>query len=174
MTARFLNLKKINNSNYNLKESPLENLIQPFKIVNKGGIKVGFFGLGIELEGLVAAENYGLIQYMDPVAIAREMVSELRSKNCDLIICLSHLGYSYQSDKIDDLKLAAQVESIDLIIGGHTHTFLDHPTEILNPTGRKTLVNQVGWSGLKLGRVDFEFNSSQRINKVRANSIAVI
>lgn len=90
-----------------------------------------------------------------------------------MIICLSHLGYSYQSKKIDDLKLAAQVDGIDLVIGGHTHTFLDYPTAVLGPNGHKTLVNQVGWSGIKLGKVDFEFGPSKKINMLWGNSIAI-
>lgn len=161
------------NSNYDFSGSPLKNEIKPFQVIKKGGLKLGVFGLGIELQGLVAGANYGAIRYQDPVGVAREMVQELRSQKCDLIICLSHIGYAYQSQKIDDLKLAAQVEGMDLIIGGHTHTFLDYPTEVVGPTGHVTLVNQVGWSGIKLGRVDFEFSRSNRINPVRANSIAV-
>ena len=161
------------NSNYDFAGSPLQNEIQAFKIVKKGGVKVGIFGLGIQLEGLVARDNYGSIRYQDPVAIAREMVEELRRQKCDLIVCLSHIGYSYQSDRIDDLKLAAQVEGIDLIIGGHTHTFLDHPTEVVGPSGHTTLVNQVGWSGLRLGRVDFEFRPSGKAGIKGSDNMAV-
>ena len=101
------------------------------------------------------------------------MVEELRRQKCDLIFCLSHIGYSYQSDRIDDLKLAAQVEGIDLIIGGHTHTFLDHPTEVVGPSGHTTLVNQVGWSGLRLGRVDFEFRPSGKAGIKGSDNMAV-
>lgn len=161
------------NANYDFAGTPLKKQILPYKIIRKGGIKVGIFGLGIELSGLVAAANFGPIRYQDPVAVAREMVEELRARNCDLIICLSHIGYSYKSAKIDDLKLARQVEGIDLIIGGHTHTFLDAPTEVPGPSGHRTLVNQVGWSGIKLGRVDFEWSKAQQINQVTANSIAI-
>jgi 5'-nucleotidase len=161
------------NSNYDFSGTALQNEIKPFKIIRKGGIKVGIFGLGIELQGLVAKANYGAIRYEDPVAVSKEMVEELRQQKCDLIICLSHIGYSYQSLKVDDLKLAAQVEGIDLIIGGHTHTFLDHPTEVVGPTGHTTSVNQVGWSGIKLGRVDFEFSASDKLKRTRTDSLAV-
>lgn len=161
------------NANYNFAGTALYNEIKPYKIIKKGGIRIGVFGLGIELQGLVAKANFGAILYQDPVAIAKEMVEELRHQKCDLIICLSHIGYAYQSPKIDDLKLAAQVEGIDLIIGGHTHTFLDHPTEVLGPSGHKTLVNQVGWSGIKLGRVDFEFQPSGAKQATRSNTVAV-
>ena len=104
-------------SNYDFGQTILKNVFLPYKIFKKGGIKVGVFGVGIELQGLVASKNYGETKYHDPAAVSREMVQELKSKKCDLIICLSHLGQSYQSKKIDDLKLAAHVEGIDLIIG---------------------------------------------------------
>ena len=161
------------NSNYDFSGSALHDSIKAFKIIHKGGIKVGVFGLGIQLEGLVARANYGPIRYQDPVAIAREMVEELNRQKCDLIICLSHLGYAYESNRISDLKLAAQVEGIDLIIGGHTHTFLDHPTEVVGPSGHMTLVNQVGWSGMRLGRVDFEFQASGRARRTATDNLAV-
>jgi len=160
-------------SNYDFSGTLLKNKFSPYQIFNKGGIKVGVFGLGIELEGLVAKENYGNTKYLDPVAISNEMVQELKNKKCDLVICLSHLGYSYQSDKIDDRKLASQVSGIDLIIGGHTHTFLDHPEEVRNVHGHKTLINQVGWSGLKLGKVDFEFGNKNEITYANSKSLAI-
>ena len=89
------------------------------------------------------------------------MVQELQSKQCDLIICLSHLGYEYKEEpnKISDLKLAEQVDGIDLILGGHTHTYLDVPTVVTNASGHETIINQVGWAGTHLGRVDFVFEN---------------
>jgi 5'-nucleotidase len=75
------------------------------------------------------------------------------------VICLSHLGYSYKSTKIDDLKLAAQTKNLDLIIGGHTHTFLDKPTVVENAEGKAVWVNQVGWAGINVGRIDFYFDN---------------
>jgi 5'-nucleotidase len=154
-------------SNYNFEETVLKNAFAPYKIFQKGKVKVGVFGLGIQLDGLVGKKNYGNTQYLNPVSVAKEMVQELRRKKCDLIICLSHLGYSYRSAKIDDLKLAEEVEGIHLVIGGHTHTFLDKPTEITGPSGFKTIVNQVGTGALRLGKIDFTFdgpNHSARWN----------
>lgn len=161
-------------SNYDFSDTILKNNFLHYRVFKKSGIKIGVFGLGIELRGLVAKENYGNTKYLDPVAISREMVQELKSKKCDLIICLSHLGYSYQSDKIDDRKLASQVGGIDLIIGGHTHTFLDHPEEVIGAHGHKTLINQVGWSGLKLGKIDFEFGNKNEITYANSKSLAII
>ena len=91
------------------------------------------------------------------------MVTQLRGpEKCDLVICLSHLGYKYESAKLDDRKLAAQITGIDLILGGHTHTFLDKPEAVEGPGGHRTLINQVGWSGINLGRLDYEFAPGSR------------
>lgn len=150
-------------ANYDFSNTILKDRFQPFKIFEKQGVRIGVFGLGIELEGLVGKNNFGETVYRDPVAIAREMVQELRGKQkCNLVICLSHLGYSYKDEKIDDLKLAKQVDGIDLILGGHTHTFLDVPDVVRHESGHETLVNQVGWSGLFLGRIDFSFNRKSK------------
>jgi len=149
-------------ANYNFGNTILKDKFQPYKVFEKQGLRIGVFGLGIELAGLVSKKNYGETEYIDPVPVAQEIVQELRhNQKCDLVICLSHLGYSYATDKIDDLKLAKQVPGIDLIIGGHTHTFLDEPTVVQN-AGGETLVNQVGWSGIFLGRIDFAFNKKNR------------
>lgn len=160
-------------SNYDFSQTILKDAFLPYKIFKKNGIKVGVYAVGIELQGLVASKNYGETKYLDPVAVSREMVLELKSKKCDLIICLSHLGYSYQSKKIDDLKLAAQVEGIDLIIGGHTHTFLDEPKLIIGPQGFTTVVNQCGTGALRLGKVDFEFTKENKINYASTQSLPV-
>lgn len=150
-------------ANYDFSGTILKGRFQPYKVFEKQGVRVGVFGLGIELEGLVGKSNYGETLYNDPVAVAREMVQELRTaQKCNLVICLSHLGYSYKEEKIDDLKLAGQVAGIDLILGGHTHTFLERPELVRHESGHETLVNQVGWSGLFLGRIDFSFNQKSK------------
>src|SRR5690606_32288263 len=110
-------------ANYNFSKTILNGIVKPYKIFDKQGIKVGVFGLGIELQGLVDKKNYGNTVYQDPVGISTDIVRELKEKKCDIIICLSHLGYEYPNDpeKISDIKLAALTKDIDLIIGGHTH-----------------------------------------------------
>ncbi|EOZ93242.1 5'-nucleotidase [Indibacter alkaliphilus LW1] len=158
-------------SNYDFSDTILNGSILPYKVYRKGGLKIGVFGLGIELDGLVGRKNYENTKYLDPVAVANDMVAELKRKNCDLIICLSHLGYSYRSEKIDDLKLAAMVSGIDLIIGGHTHTFLDEPTVVKNPEGFETLVHQVGTGALRLGKVDFVFSKENKMKFAMAKSL---
>jgi 5'-nucleotidase len=144
------------NINYNFSRTVLNNKIYQYRTFNKEGIKIGVFGVGVELKGLVDKKMYKETTYKDPVEISNVISGILKTKlNCDLVICLSHLGYEYKSDKISDLKLAAQTQNIDLIIGGHTHTFLEKPTKIRNLSGKNTLITQVGWAGINLGRLDF-------------------
>lgn len=145
-------------ANYDFSKTSLAGRFQFYKVFVKQGVRVGVFGLGIELVGLVGDKNFGQTQYLDPVAKAKEMVAQLRGpEKCDMVICLSHLGYKYDNEKIDDRKLAAQVAGLDLILGGHTHTFMDAPEPIQGPDGHAALINQVGWSGINLGRLDYEF-----------------
>jgi 5'-nucleotidase len=147
------------NSNYNLSNTSLDGLVKPHQVYEVNGLQVGVFGLGIQLEGLVSKELYKEAEYINPVEMAQDQVKRLKDElKCDLVICLSHLGYNYNSDKIDDLKLAAQTKDIDLIIGGHTHTFLEKPSVVDNAEGKKVLVNQVGWAGVNVGRIDFYFD----------------
>jgi 5'-nucleotidase len=104
---------------------------------------------------------------------AKEMVAELRAQSCQLIVCLSHLGFSYRDDKVSDSRLAKEVPGIDLIIGGHTHTFLDKPQLVKQENGGATLIAQVGHSGLRLGRIDFEFGSEKALPYWSARSLEV-
>jgi 5'-nucleotidase len=132
-----------------------------YKRQYKDGIKVGIFGLGIDFDGLVDKRNYKEAVYLNPVEIAKDMANLLKNtEKCDLVICLSHLGYSYKEEKISDVKLAAQTKDIDLIIGGHTHTFLEKPTVLKNLDGNDVMVNQAGCYGVLMGQVDFYFEST--------------
>ena len=150
-------------ANYDFSSTILKNAFQPYKIFNKNGLKIGVFGLGIELKGLVPDKLYKETIYLDPVEKAKEMTQELHNKKCDLVICLSHLGYKYDSEnKISDLTLAAKIPGIDIIIGGHTHTFLEKPNMIINPEGKEVLVNQAGWGGILLGKIDVTFNQGKK------------
>lgn len=151
-------------ANYDFKNTILDTHIKPYKVFVKDGVRIGVFGLGIELEGLVDNKMYKETKYNDPVAIAQDMSRILNEEeNCDLVICLSHLGYNYKRNpnKISDLKLASLTKGIDLIIGGHTHTFLTKPTVTKNSDGKNMLVNQVGWAGINLGRIDFYFDNEE-------------
>jgi 5'-nucleotidase len=149
-------------ANYDFKNTVLDTQIKPYKIFVKDGIKIGVFGVGIELEGLVDPSNYKETKYLNPVEIAQDISRILKEDElCDLVICLSHLGYHYKFDKIDDLTLASKTKNIDLIIGGHTHTFLPKPTITKNSIGENVLVNQVGCYGINVGRIDFYFDDDK-------------
>jgi 5'-nucleotidase len=152
-------------ANYDFKNTAMDGFVKPFKIFNKDGIKIGVFGLGIELQGLVDKKLSKETVYNNPLESAQDMIRILKKENkCDLIICLSHLGYKYSRadiNKISDLKLAELTQDIDLIIGGHTHTFLDKPTIVKNLEGKEVVVNQVGCYGINLGRIDFYFDNEK-------------
>ena len=131
---------------------------KPYKIFQKGDIRIGVLGVGIKLEGMVPAKQFKNTQYLDPVENANRIASILKNdENCDLVICLSHLGYKYDNGRVSDLDLAKSSKDIDLILGGHTHTFLDQPDIVFNQKGEEVLIAQVGWAGMVLGRIDFYF-----------------
>ena len=162
-------------ANYDFKNTMLDGIVKPYKTFKKDGIKIGIFGLGVELEGLVDKKNYKETIYNDPIETAQEMTRILKTQEkCDLVICLSHIGYSYKNEpnKVSDLNLAAKTKDIDLIIGGHTHTFLDKPTIVKNLDGIDTLVNQVGCYGINLGRIDFYFDKDK--NKSNSGRTIVV
>jgi 5'-nucleotidase len=163
------------NANYDFKNTIMDGNVKPYKIVRKDGIKVGVFGIGIELEGLVDKKNYKETVYHDPVSVSQDMARILKQEEkCDLVICLSHIGYQYKNepDKISDVRLATLTKDIDLIIGGHTHTFLDKPTIIKNADGKDVLVNQVGCYGVNLGRIDFYFDND--VSKIASGKSIII
>jgi len=158
-------------ANYDFSKTALAGKTKEYKIFERDGIKIGVFGLGVNIEGLVDRNNYTGMRYLDPIAVANKIVPTLKNKyKCDIVVCLSHLGYSYQDDKVSDLRLAAATKDIDLIIGGHTHTFLEKPTEVKNAAGNITLVNQAATGGAVLGRIDFIFNPNTKEKKVAYNN----
>lgn len=149
------------NSNYDFSDTLLHDKTLPYKIFKKDGLKIGVFGIGIELNGLVNKVQYGNTKYQDPIEKALEFENLLKEeKKCDLVICLSHLGYRYSDRKVSDVVLAQNTHYIDLIIGGHTHTFLDKPDSVRNAKGKEVLINQVGFAGINLGRIDYVFERS--------------
>ena len=152
------------NCNYNFSDTCLHDKISPYKIFIKNGIKIGVLGYGIELEGLVDKKMYKNTVYQNPVEIANTTAKLLKHDlGCDYIIALSHLGYKFEEKKISDTSMAPLTENIDLIIGGHTHSFLEHPVKIANRVGKEVYVTQVGWAGIWLGKLDvyFSYNSKK-------------
>ena len=161
-------------ANYDFSGTAMEYKYQPYKTFKKGKIKVGVFGVGIEMAGLVPENLSAGTKYLDPVLKANEMASTLKKeKDCDLVICLSHLGNTYSDNRVSDKRLASETENIDLIIGGHTHTFLTAPITYKNKKGSDVIVNQVGWAGINLGRLDFDLTKSTKKKLSEASSITV-
>ena len=161
----FLNAQQFANfpflcANYDFSETILSGKTKAYHIFHKAGIKIGVFGIGIALKGLVPMDKYGNTRYFDPISTANKIASELKSKSCDLVICLSHLGFEYENKNINsDRKLAAETQNIDIILGGHTHTFFDKPLVLKNSKNKDVLINQVGWGGVYLGRIDIDVES---------------
>lgn len=161
-------------ANYDFGKTGLAGKIQPHKVFEFQGIRIGVYGLGIQLYGLVAPEAYGRTYHQDPIQKAKETEEFLKKKqNCDMVICLSHLGYEYGGLKVSDKLIAAATNYTDLILGGHTHTFLETPTVLKNQLGKDVIINQVGWAGLRLGRLDFIYNANKKISMTKANTVII-
>ena len=145
-------------ANYDFSGTALRGKTEPYRVFERGSMRIGVFGLGIELAGLVEPKLYGATDYQDPIARGNETALHLRARQkCDLVICLSHLGYRYRDEKVSDVVLAEASRDIDIILGGHTHTFLDEPVTVANSTGDPVIINQVGFGGLLLGRLEVSF-----------------
>ncbi|MCK4413132.1 MAG: metallophosphatase [Candidatus Eisenbacteria sp.] len=142
-------------ANYDFSQTPLADRIKPFITRTFDDVRIGIFGLGVGLEGLVAPALRRGVIYREPYPVAAEMVRRLREQEaCDLVICLSHMGNQGYHGEPGEQELAREVTGIDLIIGGHSHTFMEEPSRV-HHGDRETLVFQVGWGGINLGRVDF-------------------
>ncbi|KQC28873.1 metallophosphatase [Flagellimonas eckloniae] len=159
-------------ANYDFSNTVMDGFAKPYKIYLIDGIKIGVYGIGIALDGLVTKRLYKETQYLNPYEIALDMERNLKeAENCDLIICLSHLGYDYERpERPSDTQLAQRTYQTNLIIGGHTHTFLDKPDVRTNKNGDSVLINQVGAFGINVGRIDFYFDGQ---NNTSANGVSI-
>jgi 5'-nucleotidase len=161
-------------ANYDFKGTPMEGKTVSYRIFEKEGVKIGVFGIGIELAGLVDSRLYGKTVYEDPIIKAAEMTHTLRTeKKCDIVVCLSHLGYKYENDKVSDVVLAKKSQGIDVIIGGHTHTFLDKPVILKNREEKDVYVTQVGWAGIRLGKITISTNKKTGKNTLETHSVII-
>ena len=161
-------------ANYDFSDSLLSGQFEPYKVFKKGGIKIGVFGIGIELNGLVPKSLYGNTIYHNPIRKSNHYANHLKNElGCDLVICLSHLGFNYKGQKIDDINLAENTNNIDLIIGGHTHTFLNQPILKINPQKKEVLIAQVGWAGIKIGKIDYFFSQEKVIKNFLGGSFSI-
>ncbi|RMG79967.1 MAG: bifunctional metallophosphatase/5'-nucleotidase [Bacteroidetes bacterium] len=158
------------NTNYDFSDTILHNQFKPYQIFTKQNVKIGVLGVGVELNGLVSKKNYENTRYLDPISSVQKTTDILRNdEKCDIVICLSHLGYKYNSNKVSDIVLAKETHGIDIIIGGHTHTFLDKPDIQKNKKGKPVVINQVGWAGVRLGKIDIFYHPQSGESTAKAS-----
>jgi 5'-nucleotidase len=162
-------------TNYDFGTTRMGLRVHKFLIRQVAGVKIGIFGLGVAFENLVLPHLHRGVAYLDPVEVAADTTAHLRGYHqCDMVICLSHIGYRYDDDnRVSDRVVAQQVDGIDLIIGGHTHTFMPEPELFEKPDGSRTWVSQVGFAGIVLGRLDFYFDRSRKIAGVQHHNYPV-
>lgn len=142
-------------TNYVVKRTPLSRYVKSWLVIRQGGLRIGVVSANIKPDGLIAQANFKGIKWLDPIKSADKRAAWLkRVKKCDIVICLSHLGHKMDEGMADDLKLAAGSRYIDVILGGHTHTFLRQPIKVNNLVGQPVIINQVGKSGIYVGRLD--------------------
>ncbi|HKM94288.1 MAG TPA: metallophosphatase [Prolixibacteraceae bacterium] len=150
-------------SNYDFSKTPFAGMAKKHLVLERKGIRIGVYALGIELQGLVGKSLAGNTEYLNPVEVALETEEYLKNnQQCDMIICLSHLGFKYDLPKVDDIILAQSTYFTDLILGGHTHTFLEAPYEAINKSKQSVVINQVGWAALMLGQLEFYFEKQKK------------
>ncbi len=140
-------------SNYDFTGTPVEGLTKDYIILKRKGVKIGVFGLSPMMEGLVMADNCRGVAYKNPVDEARRVVDILKKKKCDLIICISHLGWEAPLNDVDDIRLVGQTRGIDLVLGGHSHTYFDELRYVKNLDGKDIPVDQNGKHALYVGKM---------------------
>ncbi|MCL1937142.1 MAG: metallophosphoesterase [Candidatus Azobacteroides sp.] len=141
----------------------LEGLTKKYLILRRGGLKIGVIGVTVDLNGLVDQSNFKGVKYLDPIQSANETAAYLKEKEkCDWVICLSHLGYFPMEERVGDITLAKESNCIDLILGGHTHTYLRFADRRLNKDNKEVVIDQVGEKGVYMGRLDVLFKKEKK------------
>lgn len=138
-------------ANYRFHQYGLDKIVKPYIIIRRNGLKIGVFGLGPELDGLVGKENYEDTEYLDPIKTAQQTADLLRQKHCDLVVCLSHLGW--EDKGMGDQMLIANTRGIDLVLGGHSHTYFETLRYVNNLDGKPVPVDQNGKMALFVGEM---------------------
>ncbi len=139
-------------ANYDVKGTLLEGLVKPYVVLHRGGVKIGVFGVSPTLEGLVQAKNFEGVTFEDPVEAAQRVARILKEEEgCDLVVCLSHLGWKVEP--YSDDKLIAATRNIDILLGGHTHSYFDKPEYVKNLDGKEIPVQQMGKNAVYVGQL---------------------
>lgn len=139
-------------ANYRFHEYGLDKIVKPYVIIKRNGLKIGVFGLSPQLDGLVDHKNYRSTEYLDPVKTAQEMADILKKKHCDLVICISHLGWEEKG--MGDQEVIRNTRGIDLVLGGHSHTYFKQLRYVNNLDGKPVPDDQNGKSGIYIGKMD--------------------
>jgi len=162
------------NANYDFTKTELNDTFPHYKIIKRGKLKIGITAVGIDLQGLVPSDLWKGLKYTDPIAAANKNARFLKhEKGCDVVILLSHLGYKYGTKKVSDIVLAQRSENIDIVLGGHTHTFMEKPLKINNLSAKSVIINQVGWGGMMLGRIDFTMVSGRVVANPQSTMLKI-
>jgi len=150
------------NSNYDFSKTKLTKIVKPYIVLKRFGLKIGVLGVGPRLEGLVQQDKYEGVTFLPVIESVNKYAGILKLKEkCDLIICLSHVGYddnhaSEGTDAVLDLGIAENSRYVDVIIGGHSHTYMPSPRKVKNKEGNDVLIFQVGKNGTYIGKIDVE------------------
>lgn len=140
-------------ANYDFRGTIAEDVVKPYVVLRRSGLRIGVFGLSPKLGGLVSWKNYPGVKYLDPVKTAAEMVAVLKGKErCDVVVCLSHLGWDMKPE-VDDSTVIANTEGIDIVLGGHSHTYLKDLEWVTDKGGRRVPVDQNGKHGIFIGKM---------------------
>lgn len=147
-------------ANYDFSGTCVDGLVKPYVIIKRNGLKIGVFGLAPKMKGLVSDKNCVGVKYLDPIEKANEMADVLKNKEkCDIVVCLSHLGWS--SDADGDKAMMQKTKNIDIVLGGHSHTFFKTLRHEKNLDGVDVPNDQNGKSGIFIGRIKLELTSKQ-------------
>ncbi len=145
-------------ANYDFTGTCVEGLVKPYVIIKRNGLKIGLFGLSPQLEGLVDLSKCKGVTYLDPVEVGNRVAAELKhDKRCDVVICVSHLGW-LRPDEMGDQKLLASSKDIDLVLGGHSHSYFKALRYVNNADGKAVPVDQNGKNAMYVGKLTLSFD----------------
>lgn len=145
-------------ANYDFTGTCVEGLVKPYVIIKRNGLKIGLFGLSPQLEGLVDLSKCKGVTYLDPIEVGNRVAAELKhDKKCDVVICVSHLGW-LRPDEMGDQKLLASSKDIDLVLGGHSHSYFKALRYVNNANGKAVPVDQNGKNAMYVGKLTLSFD----------------
>ena len=144
-------------ANYDFTGTALEGVVKPYVVLKRGGLRLGVFGLSPQLDGLVMAKTCAGVKYNDPVKAANDVAKLLKEREkCDIVVCLSHLGWDIIG--IDDTELMRQTRNIDIVLGGHSHSYFNALEYVENLDGREIPNDQNGKHGIYVGKITVDFS----------------